>query len=222
MRYGCIQEKIEYIATMQDIIPYIALSMGVAWASGINLYAAILVLGLLGLTGHLPLPETLQVLQNPIVIAVAGFMYCVEFFADKIQGVDSAWDTLHTFIRIPAGAVLAATAVGDVDPAIAISAALVGGGLTAGTHLTKASTRLLVNTSPEPFSNIGASLAEDTVVVGGLLTALYYPSLFLVLLVVFVALMIWLLPILWRALKGIFDSVKGFFERREVERLPQG
>ena len=207
---------------MQDIIPYIALSMGVAWASGINLYAAILVLGLLGLTDNMPLPETLQVLQNPIVIGVAGFMYCVEFFADKIQGVDSAWDTLHTFIRIPAGAVLAATAVGDVDPAIAISAALVGGGLTAGTHLTKASTRLLVNTSPEPFSNIGASLAEDTVVVGGLLTALYYPSLFLVLLVVFVALMIWLLPILWRAFKGIFDSLKGFFGGREVKRLPEG
>jgi hypothetical protein len=206
---------------MQEILPYIALSMGVAWASGINLYAAILVLGLLGLSGNMPLPDTLQVLQNPIVIGVAGFMYCVEFFADKIQGVDSAWDTLHTFIRIPAGAVLAATAVGDVDPAIAVSAALVGGGLTAGTHLTKASTRLLVNTSPEPFSNIGASLAEDTVVVGGLLTALYYPSVFLVFLVVFVALMIWLLPILWRALKGIFDSLKGFFGGRGVKRLPE-
>jgi hypothetical protein len=206
---------------MQEILPYIALSMGVAWASGINLYAAILVLGLLGLSGNMPLPETLQVLQNPIVLGVAGFMYCVEFFADKIQGVDSAWDTLHTFIRIPAGAVLAATAVGDVDPAIAISAALVGGGLTAGTHLTKASTRLLVNTSPEPFSNIGASLAEDTVVVGGLLTALYYPSLFLVFLVVFVALMIWLLPILWRALKEIFDSLKEFFGGRGVKRLPE-
>ena len=207
---------------MQEILPYIALSMGVAWASGINLYAAILVLGLLGLSGNMPLPETLLVLQNPIVIGVAGFMYCVEFFADKFQGVDSAWDTLHTFIRIPAGAVLAATAVGDVDPAIAISAALVGGGLTAGTHLTKASTRLLVNTSPEPFSNIGASLAEDTVVVGGLLTALYYPSLFLVLLVLFVALMIWLLPILMRSLKGIFDSLKRFFGGRGVKRLPEG
>ena len=207
---------------MQEILPYIALSMGVAWASGINLYAAVLVLGLLGLSGNMPLPEALQVLQNPIVIGVAGFMYCVEFFADKIQGVDSAWDTLHTFIRIPAGAVLAATAVGDVDPAIAISAALVGGGLTAGTHLTKASTRLLVNTSPEPFSNIGASLAEDTVVLGGLLTALYYPSLFLVLLVTFVALMIWLLPILMRALKGIFDSLKGVFGGRGVKRLPEG
>jgi len=207
---------------MQEILPYIAISMGVAWASGINLYAAILVLGLLGLSGNMVLPDTLQVLQNPIVIGVAGFMYCVEFFADKIQGVDSAWDTLQTFIRIPAGAVLAATAVGDVDPAIAVSAALVGGGLTAGTHLTKASTRLLLNTSPEPFSNIGASLAEDTVVVGGLLTAIYYPSLFLVFLVVFLLLMFWLLPILWRALKGILVSIRVFFGGCKVKRLPEG
>ncbi len=207
---------------MQEILPYIAISMGVAWASGINLYAAILVLGLLGLSGNMVLPDTLQVLQNPIVIGVAGFMYCVEFFADKIQGVDSAWDSLQTFIRIPAGAVLAATAVGDVDPAIAVSAALVGGGLTAGTHLTKASTRLLLNTSPEPFSNIGASLAEDTVVVGGLLTAIYYPSLFLVFLVVFLLLMFWLLPILWRALKGILVSIRVFFGGCKVKRLPEG
>jgi hypothetical protein len=206
---------------MQEILPYIALSMGVAWASGINLYAAILVLGLLGTSGNMPLPETLQVLQNPFVIGVAGFMYCVEFFADKVQGVDSAWDTLHTFIRIPAGAVLAATAIGEVDPAITISAALVGGGLAAGTHLTKASTRLLVNTSPEPFSNIGASLAEDTIAVGGLLVALHYPSLFLVFLVIFVLLMLWLLPILWRALKGIYDSLRGLFGGREVKRLQE-
>ncbi len=206
---------------MQEILPYIALSMGVAWASGINLYAAIVVLGLLGLTGNMPLPETLQVLQSPVLIGVAGFMYCVEFFADKVQGVDSAWDTLHTFIRIPAGAVLAATAVGDVDPAIAISAALVGGGLTAGTHLTKASTRLLVNTSPEPFSNIGVSLVEDTVVVGGLLAALHYPLLFLVLLLFFVGLMVWLLPILWRGVKGTYDSVLALFGGRKVKRLPE-
>lgn len=200
---------------------YIALSMGVAWASGINLYAAILVLGLLGASGSMSLPEALQVLENPIIIGVAGFMYCVEFVADKIPGVDSAWDTLHTFIRIPAGAVLAATAVGQVDPAIAISAALVGGGLTAGTHLTKASTRLFVNTLPEPFSNIGVSLAEDFMAIGGLCLALYYPSLFLVLLVVFVALMLWLLPMLWRGLKGIFDSLRRDFGHSEVKNLPE-
>lgn len=207
---------------MQEVLPYIAISMGAAWASGINLYAAVLVLGLLGTSGSMPLPETLDVLQNPIVIGVAGFMYCVEFFADKIQGVDSAWDTLHTFIRIPAGAVLAATAIGEVDPAIALSAALVGGGLATGTHLTKASTRLLVNTSPEPFSNIGASLAEDSVAIGGLLMALHYPLLFLVFLAFFVLLMLWLLPILWRALKELYSSLKGLLGTNKIKRLPKG
>jgi hypothetical protein len=139
-------------------------------------------------------------------------------FSDKIQDLDSVWDTLHTFIRIPAGAELAATAVCNVTPAISILAVLVGAGLKAGTHLTKASSRLLVNTT----SNIGVSLAEDTVVVGSLLTALYYPSLFLVLLVTFVALVIWLLPILMQALKGIFDSLKEVSEGRGVKRLPEG
>ena len=206
---------------MQEILPYIALSMGVAWASGINLYAAILVLGLLGTTGSMPLPDTLQVLQNPVVIGAAGFMYCVEFFADKVQGLDSAWDTVQTFIRIPAGAVLAATAIGEVDPAIAIAAALVGGGITAGTHLTKASTRILVNTSPEPFSNIGVSLAEDAVVVAGLWTAIFYPSLFLIILVAFLVLMVWLLPILWRGVKEIYGRLRGFMNTPKVETLPE-
>jgi hypothetical protein len=206
---------------MQEILPYIALSMGVAWASGINLYAAILVLGVLGTTGSMPLPDTLQVLQNPVVIGAAGFMYCVEFFADKIQGLDSAWDTLQTFIRIPAGAVLAATAIGEVDPAITIAAALVGGGITAGTHLTKASTRLLVNTSPEPFSNIGVSLAEDVVVVAGLWTSIFYPSLFLVFLVAFLMLMVWLMPVLWRGVKGIYERLRGFLNTPKIEQLPE-
>jgi hypothetical protein len=204
---------------MQEVISYIALSMGVAWASGINLYAAILVLGLMGTTGHIDLPDTLQLLQSPVVIGAAGLMYCVEFFADKVQGVDSAWDTIHTFIRIPAGAVLAASAVGEVDPEVAVAAALVGGGVTAGTHLLKASTRLLVNTSPEPFSNVGVSLIEDAVVVGGVWTALFYPSVFLVLLVIFIVLVIWLLPILWRGIKTIFDSLKCFFRGRRVDHL---
>ena len=136
---------------MPEMLSYIALSMGVAWASGINLYAAILVLGLLGASDNMLLPETLKILQSPAVIGAAGLMYCAEFFADKVPGIDSAWDALHTFIRIPAGAILAASMVAEVDPSFALAAALVGGGLTAGTHLTKASTRLLVNTSPEPL-----------------------------------------------------------------------
>lgn len=206
---------------MQEILPYIALSMGVAWASGINLYAAILVLGLLGATGSMPLPETLQVLQRPVIIGAAGLMYCIEFFADKIQGLDSAWDTLQTFIRIPAGAVLAAAAIGEVDPAIAIAAALVGGGITTGTHLTKASTRLLVNTSPEPFSNIGVSLAEDAVVVAGLWASIFYPSLFLVFLVFFLVLMVWLMPILWRGIKGIYERLRDVLNNSKNVQLPE-
>ena len=206
---------------MQEIISYIALSMGVAWASGVNLYAAILVLGLLGTSGNMVLPEDLQILQNPLVIGAAGIMFCIEFFADKIPGVDSVWDTLHTFIRIPAGAVLAASVVAEVEPSLTLSAALVGGSLTAATHLTKASTRLLVNTSPEPFSNIGVSLAEDTLVIGGLWAALHYPLVFLIFLVLFLLLMIWLLPILWRGVKGMHDTLRGLLKLDKPKRLPE-
>ena len=206
---------------MQEAITYIALSMGAAWASGLNLYAAILVLGLLGATGSMTLPETLQILQTPQVIGAAGLMYCVEFFADKFPGVDNAWDTLHTFIRIPAGAVLAASAVAEIEPSLCLAAALLGGTLAAGTHLAKAGTRLLVNTSPEPFSNIGTSLAEDTVVVAGLWTAIYFPLAFLVFLAGFLLLMVWWLPILWRGLKGVCDRVRSWFAPTKGKTLPE-
>ncbi len=197
---------------MQELTTYIALSMGAAWASGVNLYAAILVLGLLGATGNMTLPETLEILQAPPVIGAAALMYCVEFFADKFPGVDTAWDTLHTFIRIPAGAILAASAVAEVEPSLCLAAALLGGTLSAGTHLAKAGTRLLVNTSPEPFSNIGTSLAEDTVVVAGLWTAVYFPVVFLLFLAGFLLLMIWWLPVLWRGLKGMYTRVRSYFD----------
>lgn len=206
---------------MQEIASSIALAMGLAWASGINLYAAVLVLGLLGFTGNMVLPENLQVLQHPWVIGTAGLMFCAEFVADKVPGVDSAWDALHSFIRIPAGAILAASAVAAVDPSLALAAALVGGSLTAGTHLTKASTRLLANTSPEPFSNIGLSLTEDALAVAGLWTALYSPVIFLVLLAIFVVLMLWLLPILWRALRGMSDTLRRLLGRNKPQYLPK-
>lgn len=190
-----------------EAVNIIALSMGAAWASGINLYATIFMLGYLGITGNIVLPDELQILTDPMVMAAAGFMYCVEFFADKIPGVDSGWDTMHTFIRIPAGAMLAAGAVGDVSAAAELSAALLGGTLAAGSHATKAGGRLLINTSPEPVTNWGASISEDLLVIAGLWTALHHPVLFLIMLVVFVALMIWLLPRLWRLLKAIFSKV---------------
>lgn len=190
-----------------EAVNIIALSMGAAWASGINLYATVFMLGYMGMTGNIVLPEELDILSDPLVMTAAGFMYCVEFFADKVPGVDTGWDSLHTFIRIPAGAMLAASAVGDVTPAVELSAALVGGSLAAGTHATKAGSRLLINTSPEPVSNWGASIGEDLLVIGGLWTALNHPVLFIIALIAFIALMIWLLPRLWRLLKSVFRRI---------------
>lgn len=194
-----------------DLAQIIALSMGVAWASGINMYAAIAMLGILGATGHMVLPPGLEPLADPLVIIAASFMYCVEFFADKVPGVDTGWDAIHTFLRIPAGAVLAAMALGDVSVPAQIAAGLVGGTLTAATHATKAGARVMINTSPEPVSNWGASLAEDVAVFAGLWVALNYPWLFLGLLVVFIGLMIWLLPKLWRGIKTVFATLARWF-----------
>jgi hypothetical protein len=194
-----------------ELIGIISLALGAAWASGINLYAALLVLGLLGVTDNIVLPENLQVLQNPIVIGAAGIMYLVEFFADKVPGVDTGWDTLHTFIRIPAGALLAAGAVGDVNPAVAVAAGILGGGMAAGSHATKAGSRVLINTSPEPFTNWTASAAEDVAVVAGLWTALYHPWVFVIFIVLFVGLLIWLLPKLWRGIIKILSAIGRMF-----------
>jgi hypothetical protein len=190
-----------------DAVSVIALSMGAAWASGINLYATLFMLGYMGMTGNIVLPEELEVVSNPMVMTAAGFMYCVEFFADKIPGVDSGWDTIHTFIRIPAGAMLASSAVGDVTPAVELTSAILGGALAAGSHTTKAGSRLLINTSPEPVTNWTASISEDLVVIGGLWAALNHPILFIIALVIFILIMIWLLPRLWRLIKHIFRRI---------------
>ncbi len=200
---------------LNQITNTIALTMGVAWASGINLYAALLTLGVMGATGNITLPPDLVILTDPLVIGAAGLMFLVEFIADKMPGVDTGWDSIHTFIRIPAGALLAAGAVGDVTPALSIAAALVGGGLAATTHATKAGSRVMINTSPEPFSNWTASLAEDFAVIAGLWTAVHYPWLFLVLLLVFIILMIWLLPKIWRGIKKVFAFIQDMFHKKE-------
>lgn len=200
---------------LDPIANTISLTMGVAWASGINLYAAILVLGLLGATGNITLPATLQILTDPMVMTAAGVMYFVEFFADKMPGVDTGWDTLHTFIRIPAGALLAAGAVGNVNPAVALTAAILGGGLAAGAHAVKSGSRVLINTSPEPFTNWTASIAEDIAVIGGLWAAIHYPWLFLVLMIVFIGLMIWLLPKIWGGIKKIFGYIGRLFKHKK-------
>lgn len=198
----------------QTLIQTISLTMGVAWASGINLYAALAMLGIAGAGGYVELPETLAIVEDPLVILAAGFMYCVEFFADKTPGVDTAWDGLHTFIRIPAGALLAAGAVGDVSPVLAITAGILGGGISAATHATKAGTRVLINTSPEPFTNWFASITEDVAVFVGLWAALSHPVIFLVLLVAFLLLLCWLLPKIWRGIVVVFRRIAAFFKGR--------
>lgn len=208
---------------LDQIVKTISLTMGAAWASGINLYAAILVLGLLGSTGNITLPASLQILTDPMVIAAAGVMYFVEFFADKIPGVDTGWDTFHTFIRIPSGALLAAGAVGDVNPAVVLTAAILGGGLAAGTHAVKSGSRVVINTSPEPFTNWAVSIAEDVAVIGGLWTALHYPWLFVFLMIVFIGIMIWILPKIWRGIKKIFGYIGRFFNQgKKAEPSPGG
>jgi len=192
-------------------IETIALLMGVSWASGINLYATILVLGLLNSTGYATLPADLQILSEPVVLLAAGFMYCVEFFADKTPGVDTAWDAIHSFIRIPAGAVLAAAAVGELHPAVQLSAFLLGGTVAAGAHATKAGSRVAINTSPEPFSNWIASLSEDVLVIAGLWSALMHPWVFLIAFIVFVMFALWLLPKVWRGVKHLIGALLNRF-----------
>ncbi|MCM8918475.1 MAG: DUF4126 domain-containing protein [Candidatus Thiodiazotropha sp.] len=196
-----------------ETIDTLALTLGAGWAAGINLYAAILVLGYLGLTGHVVLPPGLEVLSDPLVMGIAGVMYFIEFFADKIPGVDSGWDALHTFVRIPAGALLAAGAASglEVNQAAELAAALVGGTMAAGSHFTKAGSRLMINTSPEPVTNWTASIAEDLAVIGGLWAALNYPVPFIIMLVIFAGIVIWLLPKIWRALKSLFRRIGALF-----------
>lgn len=198
-----------------EMTEMIVAALGIAWASGLNLYAALATLGILGATGQMTLPPDLAILAHPLVIAAALFMYCVEFFADKVPGVDTAWDTIHTFIRIPAGAVLALGALGDVSPAVQIAALIVAGGLAASSHAVKAGARVLINTSPEPFSNWAVSLAEDVLVIVGLTLAVLQPTAFLVLLAVFAVLVIWLMPKLWRGIRALWNRLAGLVAPRD-------
>ena len=188
-------------------LPELAMSAAMAWGAGLRLYLVVFVVGLLGKLGYVPLPDALKVLASPLVLGAAGFMTFVEFFADKIPWLDSVWDAAHTFLRIPAGAALAAGMLGESGDGVAMAAAIIGGTLTAGTHFGKAGTRAAVNASPEPFSNIGVSLVEDTMVAGGLALALANPIIFLVLLLVFVIALVLLLRVI---IKGLTAIVRRF------------
>jgi hypothetical protein len=191
-----------------QVLQTVAVASLLAWASGLRLYLLVFALGLAGHLGYIELPVALHVLQHSWVVGTAGFLLVVEFLADKVPGIDSAWDAFHTFIRIPAGALLAAGATGDTLSALTVAAGLMGGTLAAGTHFAKSGGRALINTSPEPFSNWGASFTEDALVLGGLWLAFAHPLAFLVLLALFVALLIWLLPKLWRGIKALLQRLR--------------
>ena len=181
-----------------ETLAAIAVALGAGWASGLNTYAAVLVLGVAERLGLVNLPHSLEVLASPWVMGVAALLFALNFFADKIPYVDSINDVLQTFVRIPAGFLLAYGAAGGLSPEVAVIAGLLGGTLAAGTHIAKTGSRALINASPEPFSNIAASLTEDVAVVGGLALAIAHPITFLCLLAAFVALLAWLLPKLVR------------------------
>ena len=192
---------------LQNHLPELAMSAAMAWGAGLRLYLVVFVVGLLGKLGYVPLPDTLKLLMNPLVLGAAGFMAFIEFFADKIPWLDSAWDAVHTFLRIPAGAALAAGMLGDSGEGVAMAAALIGGTLTAGTHFGKAGTRAVANTSPEPFTNIGLSLAEDTMVAGGLALAIANPIIFLVLLLIFVIALVVLIRFILKGLTAVINKL---------------
>jgi len=181
-----------------ETLAAIAVALGAGWASGLNAYAAVLVLGGAQWLGLVDLSADLQVLSSPWVLAVAALLFALNFLADTIPYIDSDNDLLHTFVRVPAGALLAYGAAAGLSQEVAVIAGLLGGTLAAGTHVAKTGSRALINTSPEPFSNIAASLVEDVGVFGGLALALTHPITFLCLLAVFVGLLVWLLPKLVR------------------------
>jgi Domain of unknown function (DUF4126) len=193
-----------------SFIQTLAIAMGASWVSGINLYASVATLGLLGRFAHLELPGELRVLTSWWIIGLASALYLVEFVADKIPIVDSTWDVIHTFIRIPAGAVLAATAFGDFDKSVQVTAFLLGGGLALSSHGTKAATRALVNTSPEPVSNIALSSFEDILAVVSILLSVLLPFVFFAVIAAGLLLSIWLLPKVLRFFRGVFRSVREF------------
>jgi hypothetical protein len=189
-------------------IEALSLAMGTAWTSGINLYATVAALGIANRLEMIQLPQNLEVLSHPGVIAIACIMYVIEFVADKVPYVDNGWDVLHTFIRVPAGAILAAQSLGDMNPALELMAYLAGGSIALVAHGTKATTRLAINASPEPFSNWVASFAEDITVLGGVWLMFNHPIVMIILVLAFLGLMAWLIPKMFRLAKRGFHALR--------------
>ena len=206
-----VAEGAERATRQLDMPSLLALAAALGWASGFRLYAVVFLVGMMGVLGWMPLPPGLAVLQNPLVLTVSGAMLLVEFFADKVPWVDSAWDAAHAFIRVPAGAALAYGVFGADNAAMAVVAGLLGGSLSATALATKMTTRAAVNTSPEPFSNWGLSFFEDGLVVAVVWLATQYPVAFGVALVVMVVVSVLLLVVLFKFLRAVLRRLSSFF-----------
>ena len=191
-----------------DWLTTLTTALGSAWLSGINLYATVATLGLLQRLGFARLPGDLGVLSNGWVIGLAVALYVIEFVADKIPAIDSMWDAVHTFVRVPAGAVLAAAAFADFDPPVRVAALLVGGGLALGSHGSKAVTRVAVNTTA-PGAGAVVSVAEDAVAIGSTALMTFFPLVFLGLLLLFVIATAWLIPKIVRTLRRMMTRLRG-------------
>jgi uncharacterized protein DUF4126 len=194
-----------------NLISTIAIAMGSAWVSGINLYACVATLGLLSRFAHLKLPGELEVVTNGWVIGVALALYVIEFVADKVPWVDSTWDVIHTFIRIPAGAVLAAAAFGDFDRSIQVIALLLGGGLALSSHGTKAATRAVLNTLPEPVTNAVVSVAEDVLAIVSVVAAVFFPVLLFVIVAAGLLVSIYLFNRVVRFFRSVTRKIRSWF-----------
>ncbi len=207
--------------TTLDTSHLLALAAALGWASGFRLYAVVFLVGLSGTLGWITLPTGLSVLQHPAMLMASGFMLCVEFFADKIPGLDSLWDMVHSVVRIPAGALLAAGALGADSASMTAVAALLGGTLAATSQAAKTTTRAAINTSPEPFTNVLASLLEDGLVVGAVWLASTHPLVFGMLLSVMVVLMWIVTRLLFKFLRTVLRRVAAFFGNKKMIETPK-
>ena len=209
---------------MNEWLATLSLALGSAWTAGINLYATVAVLGLLQKFGATQLPGGLEILDNWWIIGVALFLYAVEFFADKIPYVDSVWDVVHTFIRVPAGAIVAYGATNQMDASVQVIAALLGGGLAFSSHGTKAALRATANLSPEPVSNWILSLVEDAIAIVGSILAVFAPVLIAIVLIIFLIFFAWFMPKFVRGVRRLFKGIRALFSGeslREVARKAQ-
>ncbi|MGE8319003.1 MAG: DUF4126 domain-containing protein [Comamonas sp.] len=207
---GQVAGQVGHAMAQWDWASLMALAAALGWASGFRLYAVVFVTGMLGALGWVALPGGLSVLQNPVILFVSGALLFVEFFADKIPGVDSVWDVFQSVLRVPAGAALAASVFGADNATMATAAALMGGTLALSSQVAKTTTRAAINTSPEPLSNWTASLVEDGVSVGAIWLAINHPMVFAVVLAVVLVVM-WLVTwALWKFLKAVVRRVRGW------------